>query len=80
MSAKQIGDGTNGLPIPDAITGVDDNDNGAGETDAHEDPDYGSDNLWKYRNDRSDKSVDNLEAEYDDDNDRSNNIGPAEYN
>ena len=75
MSAKQIGDGTNGLPIPDAITGVDDNDNGAGETDAHEDPDYGSDNFCKYRDARSDKAVDDLEAESDDDNYRSEKLG-----
>ena len=34
MSAQKLGNGTDGLPLPDAITGVDDNDNVDGETDA----------------------------------------------
>ena len=73
--SKTIGDGTDGLPLPDAITGLDDNDNGAGKTDAWEDPDYGEDNLWKYPNARSEKILDKLEAEYYYANDRSNNSG-----
>ena len=34
--------------------------------------------MCEYRNTRSDKSVDDVEAEYDDTNDRSNNIGIAD--
>ena len=79
MSAQKLGNGTDGLPLPDARTGVDGDDNDAGETDAWEDPDYGADNSCKYRNARSDKSVDDVEAWSDDSNNRSNNIGPT-YN
>ena len=45
MSEKNLGNGPDGLPLPDAITGVDENDNGDGQIDGHEDPDYGADNL-----------------------------------
>ena len=41
MSEKNLGNGPDGLPLPDAITGVDENDNGDGQIDGHEDPDYG---------------------------------------
>ena len=34
MSEQKLGNGTDGLPLPDAITGVDGDDNDAGETDA----------------------------------------------
>ena len=54
------------------------NDNGAVKTDAWEDPYYGADNLCKYRDARSEKAVDNVEAEYVDANDRSDNIGIAD--
>ena len=57
---------------------MNDNVNGAVKNDAWEYPDYGADNLWKYRDARSDKAVDDVEAEYDDVNDRSDNIGLAD--
>ena len=66
------------MPLLDAITVVDDNDNGAVKTDAWEDPDYGADNLCKHHNARSEKAVENVEVEYVDANDRIENIGLAD--
>ena len=76
--SEKIGYGPDGLPLLDSITWVDENEKGAVETDAWEEPYYGSDNLCKYRDAMSDRAVEKLEAEYDDANDRINNIGLAD--
>ena len=55
--SEKIGDVPYGLPLLDYITGVDENDNGARETDAWEEPNYGADNFCKYHDAMSDKAV-----------------------
>ena len=62
------------MPLSGAITRVDDNDNGSSKTDNLEYPDYGADNLCEYHDVKTDKEMDNVEAEYDDTSDRSDNI------
>ena len=44
---NKIDDKPDGLPLPDAITGVDGNSNGTGKTDACEDPVDGADKVCK---------------------------------
>ena len=62
LIGDKIGDGPNGLPLSSAITGVDDNDSNTNKTDAHEDPNYGADNSCKDCGDRSDNSLEDVEA------------------
>ena len=73
--SEEIGDGTNVLLLPDAITGVDDNNNVTNITDLCEYPYDRVNNTCGDHDDRADKTVDNVEVESDNANDRTNNIG-----
>ena len=78
--SEEIGDGPDGLPIPDAIAGVDNNNYDSEKTDAREDLDDGIDIACKGCYERKDIKMDYMEAEDDKENSRSNNIGKVENN